>query len=122
MTRGLPLSKLLTLGKPDSNQSHSNTQSRRNPKYRLPRLRRSADAQVGARCTHVAEGVALLKNSGHETSCVYGAVFEGLGRRSMLGRVGRGVSGEDRFGGNKMGRKGEVEGKGKVFTMAMAFP
>lgn len=39
----------------------------------------------------------------------------------MLGRVGRGVSGEDRFGGNKMGRKGEVEG-GKGFTMAMAFP
>lgn len=84
MTRSLPLSKLLTLRKPDSNQSHSNTQSRRNPKYRLPRLRRSADAQVGARCTHVAEGVALLENSGHETSRVYGAVFEGLGSKMLV--------------------------------------
>ena len=75
----LGLQELLALGEQESRETDGDGETGGNPEDGLPGLSGTADSEVGAGSEHVAERVTLLKDTGHQTTGVDWAVFEGHG-------------------------------------------
>lgn len=74
--RLLGLQELFALREQQSGESDGHGQASGNPENSLPCLGCSSHTEIGAGCEDVPKGVSLLQDTGHQTSCVDGAMFK----------------------------------------------